>query len=82
MDNNENKIFVGNLDFKVDTEDLKEAFLSCGTVKSAKVLIHRETNESRGFGFVQFENKGAFEAALQKNNEALRGRNMIVNVAK
>jgi len=80
--NNENKIFVGNLSYEVDSDDLKDVFESSGPVKYAKVLSDRETLKSRGFGFVQFEDKASFEDALKRHDEEFKGRKMIVNVAK
>ncbi len=76
--NNENKIFVGNLSYEVDSDDLKKAFECCGAVKYAKVLSHRDTLESRGYGFVQFEEKVAFESALQRNKEIFKGRELVI----
>ena len=79
--NNENKVYVGNLSYDVDTDELREIFESCGTVKYAKVIFDRETQKSKGFGFVQFENSSAFEAALQKTDEEFKGRRLFVKTA-
>ena len=49
------KLFVGNLPFKVDKAQLESAFSQYGKVISAKVIIDRKTNRSRGYGFVEYE---------------------------
>ncbi len=77
----ENKIYVGNLHYEVDSDDLREAFESSGPIKYAKVLVDRETFKSRGFGFVQFHDKVSFEDAMKRNDEELKGRKMFVKVA-
>jgi RNA recognition motif-containing protein len=46
------KLFIGNLDYSVTSDDLKQAFSSVGSVVDAVVIMDRMTNRSRGFGFV------------------------------
>jgi hypothetical protein len=46
-------IYVGNLSFKATEDDLREAFSEFGTVSKVNIIIDRETNRSRGFGFVE-----------------------------
>jgi len=55
-------IYVSNLSFNVTDEDLQSYFLDYGAVTSAKVITDKETNRSRGFGFVEM----ADDAAAQK----------------
>ena len=77
------KIYVGNLSFDADEQDLRDAFAPYGTVADATVITDRETNRSRGFGFVEIEDDGAARAAIQGlNGTALGGRNLTVNEAK
>ena len=47
------KLYVGNLSFRVTSEDLEEHFATAGAVQSANVVMDRETGRSRGFGFVE-----------------------------
>ena len=76
-------IYVSNLGFQVGNEDLKEFFATYGEVTSAKVVFDRETNKSRGFGFVEMPNDAEGEAAIQKlNGSVIQGRSMNVNVAR
>ncbi|BAV05528.1 RNA recognition motif. (a.k.a. RRM, RBD, or RNP domain) [Filimonas lacunae] len=71
------KIYVSNLDFSVQNEDLHEAFSAYGNVTSANIINDRETGRSRGFGFVEMENKAEAEAAISNLNEtSLNGRNI------
>jgi len=76
-------IYVSNLGFHVGDEDLKGLFAAYGEVSSAKVVFDRETNKSRGFGFVEMPNNAEGETAIQKLNGSLvQGRSMNVNIAR
>jgi cold-inducible RNA-binding protein len=76
-------IFVGNLAREVTEDDLRQAFEAFGQVSSAAVIKDRETQASRGFGFVEMANQGEATAAIQALNGAeLKGRRMNVNEAR
>src|SRR3954453_21819030 len=78
-----NKLYVGNLSFRVTSEDLQEHFATAGAVDSANVVIDRETGRSRGFGFVEMADDDAATAAIaQFNGSEYDGRNMVVNEAR
>jgi len=77
------RLFVGNLSWSTDNEKLEQAFSQYGQVLKAHVLKDRETNRSRGFGFVEFDSMDAAEAAIADLNEKeLDGRNIRVSHAK
>jgi RNA recognition motif-containing protein len=77
------KLFVGSLPWAVDDAQLEEMFSSFGQVTSAKVIVDRETNRSKGFGFVEFDDDNAAKAAIDKlNNTEMNGRNIVVNEAR
>jgi RNA recognition motif-containing protein len=59
-------IYVSNLSFNVQDEDLKEFFTPYGEVTSAKVIMDRETSQSRGFGFVEMSDDTAAKKAIQE----------------
>src|ERR1044071_3457069 len=78
-----NKLYVGNLSFRVTSEDLQEHFATAGAVESANVVYDRETGRSRGFGFVEMADEEAANAAIaQFNGQDYDGRNMVVNEAR
>lgn len=78
-----NKLYVGNLSFRVTSEDLQEYFAAAGAVESANVVYDRETGRSRGFGFVEMADDDAANAAIaQFNGQEYDGRNMVVNEAR
>ena len=78
-----NKLYVGNLSFRVTSEDLQEYFGSAGTVESANVVFDRETGRSRGFGFVEMASEDdANNAIAQFNGTEYDGRNIVVNEAR
>ena len=77
------KLFVGSLPWSVDDDKLKETFEKHGPVVSAKIITDRDTNRSRGFGFVEMENSSdANDAIKALNNTEIDGRNIVVNEAK
>lgn len=77
------KLFVGSLPWSVTDDQLKEFFSSAGTVVTANVVTDRETNRSRGFGFVEMStDEEAKEAVKKLNNAELGGRNIIVSEAR
>jgi len=76
-------IYVGNLDFKVDENDLKGVFEEYGTVSSVKIVMDRFTGRSKGFGFVTMEEKANAKKAIDELNGArLESREMVVNEAR
>jgi len=78
-----NKLYVGNLSFRVTSEDLQEYFSAAGAVDSANVVYDRETGRSRGFGFVEMAtDDDATSAIAQFNGQEYDGRNMVVNEAR
>ena len=77
------KLYVGNLSFRVTSEDLHEYFSTAGEVNSANVVMDRETGRSRGFGFVEMASEDAANNAIaQFNGQEYDGRNMVVNEAR
>ena len=76
-------IYVSNLSFNVQNEDLREVFAPYGEVTSAKIVNDRETGKSRGFGFVEMSDETESKKAIAELNDAeLDGRNMKVTEAR
>src|SRR3954454_18518422 len=75
------KLYVGNLTYDTTEDNLVELFSEYGEVLSAQIIIDRDTNRSKGFGFVEMAN-GADEAANALNGQDYRGRNLTVNEAR
>jgi hypothetical protein len=77
------KLFVGNLPYSVDSAQLGQAFAEHGEVVSANVVMDRETQRSRGFGFVELATDDAARIAMQALDGApLGGRNITVREAE
>ncbi|HEX7185086.1 MAG TPA: RNA-binding protein [Thermoanaerobaculia bacterium] len=77
------KLFVGNLNFKTTSDDLKDLFAEAGTCESATVMFDRATGKSRGFGFVEMStDEEAQKAITEMNGRELQGRNLNVNEAR
>lgn len=76
-------IYVGNLSYKVSDDQLREVFEAYGSVSSAKVITDRNSGRSKGFGFVEMDNKAEAEAAIEQLDGAeIDGRPAKVNEAK
>lgn len=77
------KLYVGNLPFTTTDVELEELFGAHGVVTSANVITDRETGRSRGFGFVEFENEEAAQAAQAAlDGTELGGRALRINEAQ
>lgn len=78
-----NKLFVGSLAWGVTDDQLKEFFAQAGTVESAKVIVDRDTNRSKGFGFVEMSSDDeAAKAIKELDGKELEGRPVSVNEAR
>jgi RNA recognition motif-containing protein len=76
-------IYVSNLSFSVQDEDLKAFFADYGEVSSAKVIMDKLTNRSRGFGFVEMADEAAAQKAIQElDGGMVDGRAIKVSVAR
>ncbi len=73
-------IYVGNLPYEADDQKLQDLFAQHGTVTSARVIMDRMTDRSKGFGFVEMPDKAEANAAISALNEYdMGGRNLRVN---
>lgn len=76
-------IYVGNLSYDTTERDLEAAFAPYGEVATARVATDRDTNRSRGFGFVEMNNQSEAQAAISAlNGSQLQGRTLTVNEAR
>jgi cold-inducible RNA-binding protein len=76
-------IYVGNLSYDTQNDDLKTAFEQFGQVDDARVVEDRETGRSRGFGFVEMADESAARKAIEEMNGVdLQGRTITVNEAR
>ena len=73
-------IYVGNLPYQADDQQLQELFAQHGTVTSARVIVDKFSGDSKGFGFVEMPDKTEAEAAIKATNEQdFMGRALRVN---
>jgi RNA recognition motif-containing protein len=77
------KLYVGNLPYSVTEEKLEEMFSGAGRVESVKIIINRDTGQSKGFAFVEMSNDSEANAAISKlNGTDLDGRPMKISEAR
>ena len=76
-------LYVGNLPFSTNSDELEELFGEHGAVSSAQVIMDRETGRSRGFGFVEMDNDDEARAAIEAlDGTEMGGRRLKVNEAR
>jgi RNA recognition motif-containing protein len=76
-------IYVSNLSFHTSEADLKDLFAKYGTVTSAKIIMDRETNRSRGFAFIEMpSNEEGNKAISGLNSKEIEGRSLSVSLAR
>jgi RNA recognition motif-containing protein len=76
-------IFVAKLNFKTTSEELLALFEQFGEVTSAKVIMDKLTNRSKGFGFVEMPDETQAYAAINELNESeVDGRTIVVKKAR
>src|ERR1700750_375827 len=77
------RLYVGNLNFRTTSDELREIFSQAGEVENATVVEDRDTGRSRGFGFVEMAAQdGAASAIEQFNGKEFGGRTLTVNEAR
>ncbi|HEY7638617.1 MAG TPA: RNA-binding protein [Steroidobacteraceae bacterium] len=76
------KIYVGNLPFSADEEQVRTLFAQHGTVDSVALIKDRDTGQFRGFGFVEMPNADAARAIQSLNGKDMGGRPLKVNEAQ
>jgi cold-inducible RNA-binding protein len=78
-----NKLFVGNLSFKLSEQELESLFGEYGTVQSCSIPTDRDTGRKRGFAFVEMASQAEAEAAIKAlNGRDVDGRPMAVSVSQ
>ncbi len=76
-------IYVGNLSWGLKDQDLANLFAPYGEVSSAKIVMDKFTQRSKGFGFVEMSNDEQAQAAIaQLNGSEVEGRNLVVNESR
>ena len=78
-----NKLYVGNLPYSMRDDDLQQHFARFGQVSSAKVMVDRDTGQSKGFAFVEMSSGDEAQAAIRgMNGQTFDGRALVVNEAR
>lgn len=77
------KLYVGKLSYSTTQDELQKLFEEYGKVLSAQVIIDRDSNQSKGFAFVEMENDEEAQAAIKAlDGKEVAGRTIVVNVAR
>ena len=77
------EIYVGNLPFSAQENDIMDLFSNHGSVRQVKLIIDRESGRSKGFAFVSMDNSDEGKVAIEAvNGHELDRRNLVVNEAR
>ncbi len=77
------KLYVGNLLYEVNDEDLKNQFAAAGSVVTATVIKFRDSGRSKGFGFVEMETEDEAKRAIEMfHQQDFKGRKLVVSEAR
>jgi len=83
LDQNNKKLYVGNLPYTVNSDQLATIFAEYGEVADAIVITDKMSGRSKGFGFVEFADEEMAKKAMEAMNEKdIEGRKLVVNVAR
>jgi RNA recognition motif-containing protein len=78
---NESKtIFVKNLPYDANEEEVNEYFMRCGTVESVRLVYNSLHKHFKGFGYVDFKNKTSVKEALKLDGKVFKGRALVIDV--
>jgi len=79
----ETKVYVGNLSYETNEDDLRSLFAQSGTVNEVILIKDRDTGSSKGFGFVTMNSQEEANKAIQQlNGQTLGSRELKVNIAR
>jgi len=79
----EKKLYIGNLPYSVQEDDLSTLFSEYGNVESVVIISDRASGRSKGFGFVEYDDGDAANSAVEGlNGKEIDGRKMIVSEAR
>jgi RNA recognition motif-containing protein len=77
------KIYVGNMSYDAQEDDLRQAFSEFGQVDSVTIIMDKFSGRSKGFGFIEMSSQESGQAAIEGlNGKELKGRELIVNEAR
>jgi cold-inducible RNA-binding protein len=76
------RIYVGNLSLQTTEQNLFALFAQIGQVASVKIITDRDTDQSKGFAFVEMGDEDAEQAIAQLNGTEVGGRSLMVNIAR
>jgi len=73
------KLYAGNLSYNIDDETMCDFFKDCGSIVGLRWLTHRDTEEFRGCGFIEFSNSDDADKAMKMDGKELLGRPLILD---
>lgn len=77
------KLYVGNLPYAVNEDQLRELFAQAGEVESVNIITDRDTGRSKGFGFVEMATEDEAKEAIKRfNGYSVDNRSLTVNEAR
>jgi RNA recognition motif-containing protein len=81
-DDHDLQIYIGNLPYRTNEEDLQEHFSKYGPIDDVRVVKDRRSGRSKGYAFLTFSNARAAKKSLAAQGKELGGRSLVVHIAK
>lgn len=78
----EQSIFVGQVDYDATPEELQAHFASCGTINRVTILCDKFSGRSKGYAYVEFEDKAAVDEAVKLDQSIFKGRQLKVSAKR
>lgn len=76
------KIYIGNLSYQTNEDTLRDFLTPCGDILEVKIIVDRDTNRSKGFAFVTFDDAASVDNAIKLSGETLDGRTIRIDRAQ
>lgn len=77
-----NQVYVGNLSYQVNEQDLKEFFGKYGHIEQVRIVRNYTSGRSKGFGFVSYRSTAEANNALAAHGQKYKDRTIVVRIAK
>jgi polyadenylate-binding protein 2 len=74
VDHDALSIYIGNVDYSANEEDLRNAFINCGEIVRVTIIKNMKTGHPKGAAFIEFTNKEGVDAAMQLNGQEVKGQ--------
>ena len=80
VDHDALSIYIGNVDYSANEEDLRNAFITCGEIVRVTIIKNMKTGHPKGAAFIEFTTKEGVDAAMELNGQEVKGQLLMFNL--